>query len=138
MPVYKLLGGAHEKRVKAYASSILYGNAKAVVDTATKLVEERHDQVKIKVGRGEKDVEVLKGVRDALGYGVDIMVDADSAFNVASAIRWDGSSRSTSACGSKGRFRQTTFVAMSASSRPWISLCAGARVCSGVTITGIL
>ena len=88
VPVYKLLGGAHEKRVKAYASSILYGKTKAIVDTATKLVEAGHDQIKIKVGRGEEDVDALKAMRDALGYGVDIMVDANSAFNVASAIRW--------------------------------------------------
>lgn len=45
--------------------------------------------VKIKVGmpRGHQDLERLRAVRDAVGPGMDIMVDANQSFSVAEAIR---------------------------------------------------
>ena len=88
VPVHKLIGGAHEDKVKAYASSILFGKPEEVVNTARKLVDQGHDQIKIKVGRGEEDVRTVKAMRDALGNNVEIMVDANSAYTAASAIRW--------------------------------------------------
>ena len=88
VPVFKLLGGAHSDRVKGYASSILFGTPEEMTKTATELVEKGHDQIKLKVGRGEEDVKALKAIRDAVGYEVELMVDANSAFNSASAIVW--------------------------------------------------
>ncbi|GAB3601251.1 mandelate racemase/muconate lactonizing enzyme family protein [Microbacterium tumbae] len=45
--------------------------------------------VKIKVGmpRGHQDLERLRAVRDAVGPGMDIMVDANQSFTVAEAVR---------------------------------------------------
>ncbi len=87
-PVYKLLGGAYETKVKAYASSVLYGKPNEVVSECLKLVEEGHDQIKVKVGMGEaKDVANLKAIRDAIGYDVAVMVDANSAYSPYQAIR---------------------------------------------------
>lgn len=45
--------------------------------------------VKIKVGRsrGHEDLERLRAVRDAVGPGMDIMVDANQSFTVAEAVR---------------------------------------------------
>jgi L-alanine-DL-glutamate epimerase-like enolase superfamily enzyme len=89
LPVHKLLGGAHSKKIKAYASSILFGKTEDMVKAASTLRERGFDQIKVKVGRGEEDILAVKGIRDALGYAdFEIMVDANSAFNVASAIRW--------------------------------------------------
>lgn len=88
VPVHKLIGGAHEDRIKAYASSILMEKPEQVVETARKLIAQGHDQIKIKVGRGEDDVKSVKSMRDALGYGIQIMVDANSAYNAASAVKW--------------------------------------------------
>ncbi len=87
-PVHKLIGGAHEDKVKAYASSILFGKPEDIVKTAKQLVEQGHDEIKIKVGRGEDDVKTVKLMRDAFGNDVEIMVDANSAYNVATAIKW--------------------------------------------------
>ena len=88
VPVHKLIGGAHDSRVKGYASSILMQEPEEVVRTAQKLIAQGHDQVKIKVGRGEADVKSVKGIRDACGDEVEIMVDANSAYNAATAVKW--------------------------------------------------
>ncbi len=87
-PVYKLLGGAYDTKVKTYASSVLYGKPKEVAAECLRLVEEGHDQIKVKVGMGEgKDVANFKAIRDAIGYDVDIMLDANSAYSPYEAIR---------------------------------------------------
>jgi D-arabinonate dehydratase/D-galactarolactone cycloisomerase len=88
MPVHKLLGGAYDQKVKAYASSVLFGKPRNIAEEVERLVEEGHDQVKIKVGNDEdNDVASLKAVRDAVGYDIDIMVDANSAYSTYEAIR---------------------------------------------------
>lgn len=45
--------------------------------------------VKIKVGmpKGHQDLDRLRAVRDAVGPGLDIMVDANQSFSVAEAVR---------------------------------------------------
>lgn len=88
LPVHKLIGGTHSDRIKAYASSILHGAPDEMSRKAEELVELGHDQIKIKVGMGvRRDGENVKAVRDAVGYDVEIMCDANSAYNVATAIR---------------------------------------------------
>jgi len=87
-PVRKLLGGRLRDRIRAYSSSILWGRKEEVVKTATKLLEEDHKAVKLKGGRGiEKDVEMIKSVRDAVGYEMDLMLDANCAYSLPNAIR---------------------------------------------------
>ena len=88
-PVYRLLGGAYDsERVKAYASSVLYGKPAQMARECQKLVEGGHDQIKVKIGMGEdKDVASLKAIRDEIGYDIDIMVDANSAYSMKEAIR---------------------------------------------------
>jgi D-arabinonate dehydratase/D-galactarolactone cycloisomerase len=87
-PVYKLLGGAWDLKVKAYASSILFGKPDEMAREALKLVEAGHDQIKMKVGMGErKDEENVRAVRETVGYDVGLMVDANSAYNAPQAIR---------------------------------------------------
>jgi L-alanine-DL-glutamate epimerase-like enolase superfamily enzyme len=93
LPVHKLLGGAHEDKVKAYASSIFFGKPEDVADEARRLVEKGHDQMKLKIGMSSTgpgrgaDVANVKAIRDAIGYDIDLMVDANSAFSASSAIR---------------------------------------------------
>lgn len=88
-PVYTLLGGNHAgDRVKAYASSVLFGKPAEVAAECLRLVEEGHDQIKMKVGMGEEeDTANVKAARDAVGYGVQIMVDANSGYSPRQAIR---------------------------------------------------
>jgi D-arabinonate dehydratase/D-galactarolactone cycloisomerase len=85
-PVYRLLGGRFRGRLKAYASSILFGED--APSLARRLVELGHDQIKLKIGLGyEKDVANIKGIRDSIGYKVEVMVDANSAYSTQEAIR---------------------------------------------------
>ena len=88
-PVYTLLGGGHAPdRVKAYASSVLFGTSKEIASECSRLVEEGHDQIKIKVGMGdERDAANVKAAREAVGHDVDLMVDANSGYSPRQAIR---------------------------------------------------
>jgi D-arabinonate dehydratase/D-galactarolactone cycloisomerase len=96
-PVYKLLGGPTSDKIKAYASSIywhyLAKNApEGAAKEAKKLVETGHNQIKIKIGMGKlgaakgADIGIIKAVRDEVGPDVDLMVDANSAYNLDEAI----------------------------------------------------
>lgn len=91
-PVHKLMGGAHSGLVKAYASSIYFGTPEEVASEARRLTESGHDQMKLKVGMSrmgmgrDADIMNVKAIRDAVGYEVDLMVDANSAFTPASAV----------------------------------------------------
>lgn len=75
-------------RVKSYASSMLFGTPDEVSKEALQLVTEGHDQIKLKVGMDEDDdVRNVKAIREAIGFDVDLMVDANSAYSAARAIR---------------------------------------------------
>lgn len=82
-PIYKLLGGK-KKKVKAYASMPRGYKAKAAVgavESALKPELGGFKAVKLRIGNGpKKDEELIKGVRDAFP-DIEIMVDANSAYN---------------------------------------------------------
>jgi L-alanine-DL-glutamate epimerase-like enolase superfamily enzyme len=91
-PVWRLLGGAR-RTVPCYASGGYYGaDGEAAVDS---LVEELAGYVvagfravKMKVGglSVHEDLERVRAVRSAVGDDVDIMLDANSAYDVPTAI----------------------------------------------------
>jgi D-galactarolactone cycloisomerase len=93
LPVYRLLGGA-DPRIPAYASGGYYGpDGEPAID---QLVEEMatytaqgYRAVKMKVGGQPIDVDVerVRSVREAVGPDVDIMLDANAAYDVPDAIR---------------------------------------------------
>lgn len=82
-PIYKLLGGKKQE-VKAYASMPRGYKAKAAVgavESALKPELGGFKAVKLRIGNGpKKDEELIKGVRDAFP-DIEIMVDANSAYN---------------------------------------------------------
>jgi L-alanine-DL-glutamate epimerase-like enolase superfamily enzyme len=87
-PVYSLLGGKFQDRLKAYASSVVFGKPETMAKRAREWVDEGHDQIKVKVGMGvEKDSENLKAIRREIGNNVEIMVDANSAYNFSKALQ---------------------------------------------------
>ena len=93
VPVYKLLGGGNPS-VACYASGGYYGpDGEPAIDG---LVEEMvsytalgYTAVKMKVGGQplEVDRDRVSAVRDAVGPAVDIMLDANTAYDVPEAIR---------------------------------------------------
>jgi len=87
-PVYNLLGGKFQDKLKAYASSIVFGKPETMAKKAREWVDGGHDQIKVKVGMGvEQDGENLKAIREEIGNNVEIMVDANSAYNFSKALK---------------------------------------------------
>jgi L-alanine-DL-glutamate epimerase-like enolase superfamily enzyme len=95
-PVYRLLGG-YSNRVRAYAAGGYYteeGSVEDLVREMSRYIAERFTAVKMKVGGWRfgidmrMDVERVKAVREALGDDVDIMVDANNAWNAYEAKRF--------------------------------------------------
>jgi L-alanine-DL-glutamate epimerase-like enolase superfamily enzyme len=93
-------GGQDPVKTKAYIrrsrpepSSIPYGRPEEVSSTALRLVEQGHDQLKLKVGMGpaglgwSSDEENIKALRDAVGHDVDLIADANSAFTFRQALK---------------------------------------------------
>ncbi len=108
-PLYKLLGG-YSSRVKVYASGGFYAQGKGKAQVAQELksyADMGFDTVKMKVGRTytpmnpcalsdtpdectlsfEEDIARVEAVRDAIGYGVRLMVDANTAWTFPDALR---------------------------------------------------
>ncbi|MFE2771292.1 mandelate racemase/muconate lactonizing enzyme family protein [Microbacterium resistens] len=89
-PMWKALGGATPS-VPVYDTEggWLHLSTDELVEHAVQAQERGLGGVKIKVGkpRGHQDVDRLGAVRDAVGPGMDIMVDANQAFTVAEAVR---------------------------------------------------
>ena len=88
-PVYKLLGG-YRDRVPGYGSGgVLSLSQEELVREQMSWVEEGFKAVKMKVGRRDwrEDIERVKAVRNAIGNNVDLMVDANNGWSVATAIR---------------------------------------------------
>ena len=87
VPLWKMFG-THHARVPLYGSGgwLSYSVAE-LIDEATRYVKRGFRAVKIKVGSPdlETDIERLTRVREAVGPGVNIMMDANQGMNVASA-----------------------------------------------------
>lgn len=91
MPLYKLLGG-YRDRVPCYASGGYYRESKGLEELAKEMVgyvERGFAAVKMKVGALslKRDVERVKAVRDAVGPDIDLMIDANNAYNAHTAIK---------------------------------------------------
>jgi L-alanine-DL-glutamate epimerase-like enolase superfamily enzyme len=86
-PVHELIGGAVRREVDFYA----YPLAKTAEDVAAEalaLVDAGFSVVYLKVGLGEaRDIQTVAKVRDAVGPQVRIRVDANEAWDVATARR---------------------------------------------------
>jgi len=87
-PVWKLLGG-YRNKVRAYGSGInLYWDKEEVVKEALSFVERGFKAYKMKVGRPnwQEDIERVREVRDTMGYGIELMVDANNSWTAGRAI----------------------------------------------------
>jgi L-alanine-DL-glutamate epimerase-like enolase superfamily enzyme len=93
LPVSKVLTGFGRERVRCYASSIYFADLERMVAEAKEQVQRGHTAIKVKIGRAPEqgglrmDVAVVRAIREAVGPGVEIMVDANGAYDAATAIR---------------------------------------------------
>lgn len=93
-PVWKLAGGARSK-VTVYAAGGYYGEGKGVSELARELegyVAEGFRAVKMKVGWPgvslRQDAERVLAARKAIGADVELMIDANNAWDASTAIRF--------------------------------------------------
>ena len=86
-PLYRLLGGS-SKPLPAYAGGISLGYQPPaeLVEEAKSLVDQGYRALKLRVGdTWRADIERVEAVRNALGDGVDLLVDANTNYTVADA-----------------------------------------------------
>ena len=91
-PVYQLMGGAFRHTVQAYATGMYYTDGpdqpKRLADEAMGYVAQGFAAVKMKVGFGVKeDLLNVRTVRNAIGEDIDLMVDANYAYDARTAIQ---------------------------------------------------
>ncbi len=94
LPVYKLLGGAMRERVRIYARPDL--GLPTIPDEARAAVAEGFDAIKFSYGQPtepfddmaqvERTLEEGQGVRQAVGPGIDLMVDCGGLFSQQAAM----------------------------------------------------
>jgi D-galactarolactone cycloisomerase len=92
VPVHRLLGGPLRNEVQAYATGLYRRKSgdppKYLAEEAAGYVADGFKAVKLKVGFGvEEDATVTRAVREAIGPGIALMVDANHAYDAVAAIR---------------------------------------------------
>jgi D-galactarolactone cycloisomerase len=92
LPVHKLLGGAYRTSVQPYATGFYRVEGKNypadAVEEAKRHLSNGFTAMKLKTGFGvEDDIRYIMGVREGIGDDVQLMVDANHAYNVSSARR---------------------------------------------------
>jgi len=98
LSISKLLGGRFREKVRAYATGHYYRgedvydykkNLPALVEEAKGYVKEGFTILKVKIGLLplEEDLARMRAIRDAVGPGIKILVDANHAYNVGTARR---------------------------------------------------
>ncbi len=90
MPLHRLFGACRES-VKTYASGGLWlsQSIDELVSEAQDFIEQGFRSMKIRVGSANKlqDVERVRAVREAVGGDIELLADANQAFNAKEAIR---------------------------------------------------
>ncbi|GGE27902.1 D-galactarolactone cycloisomerase [Pullulanibacillus camelliae] len=91
-PIHKLIGGAFRTEITPYATGFYRVNGKTYPDEAVKEAKRHLDNgfnaFKLKIGFGvQADLEYIFALREAVGPDVQIMVDANGAYNAATARR---------------------------------------------------
>jgi D-galactarolactone cycloisomerase len=97
LPVWKMLGGRFRDRVTAYATGCYYPEdfrnlpevLRALEEEVSSYADSGFQFLKIKVGllRLGDDVERLRVIRGTVGSRIGLLVDANHAYNAATAVR---------------------------------------------------
>jgi L-rhamnonate dehydratase len=78
-PVYKLLGGGHRDKVRAYASTLFRSQPSAMAEACRSYLEQGFTAVKFGWGvfgqDPRRDIELVEAARHTLGDEVDLLVD---------------------------------------------------------------
>ncbi len=91
-PVHMLLGGKKRDVIVPYATGMYYTNGgelgSKLVKEAKSYAKEGYKAMKMKVGLDIKsDIEHVRMVREAIGPDIDLMIDANHAYNFREALQ---------------------------------------------------
>ena len=88
-PIYQLLGGAFQKRMRAYASDLFGTNGEETREKAKQWIAHGYTAVKFgwaPMGQSEKmDLELVEGARRGVGDEHDIFIDAGCCWDTKTA-----------------------------------------------------
>ncbi len=92
LPIHELLGGRIRDKLAVYATGLYYTEGEfpdRLLEEARGYVEAGYKGMKTKVGGLpiEEDVRRVAAIRAAIGPDIELMVDANQAYNAATAIR---------------------------------------------------
>ena len=94
LPLYELIGGMVNKKIPVYGYGMMLQNKDInslknhFKDEAKKIEDMNFLATKMKIGLGpEKDLELVRSVREALGDSFKLMVDANHAYNTPDALK---------------------------------------------------
>jgi L-alanine-DL-glutamate epimerase-like enolase superfamily enzyme len=88
LPVYKVLHGFGRQKIPAYGSSIFNDELAKMTARAGEFLDKGYSAIKIKLGMGlQKDVETVTAIRSEVGDDIKLMVDINSRYDAATAIR---------------------------------------------------
>ncbi|MPS26589.1 MAG: mandelate racemase/muconate lactonizing enzyme family protein [Alcaligenaceae bacterium] len=93
VPLYKLVGGRHHEKLRAYASSIRFRDMDLVLAQARDYKTRGFKAIKIKIGRNlerpELDIDFVRAIREDVGDEMKLMVDANCAYgeDIGTALR---------------------------------------------------
>jgi D-galactarolactone cycloisomerase len=90
LPVSTLLGGSHREKIRPYATGLYFTNYEdpsiGLVEEAKMYVKQGFIAMKMKVGLGiDRDVELVKMIREAIGENIKLMVDSNHAYTLREA-----------------------------------------------------
>jgi L-alanine-DL-glutamate epimerase-like enolase superfamily enzyme len=87
LPLYQLLG-AYRERIKAYASTVSYATTQEYIDLALECRKQGFPAFKLHAhGTPDADIEICRAVREAVGDGMDLMLDPVSTYAYDEALR---------------------------------------------------
>lgn len=87
-PIYQLLGGAFHDPVPCYSSSVYWDTPEGAARQARAFLDRGFKAFKVKVGLDvENDIASLHAIREEVGYGVDVLVDANQCYTRHLALR---------------------------------------------------
>ncbi len=90
-PVYQLLGGAFNKKLRAYASILFGPDGNSTSEIAKRWINKGFTAVKFgwsPMGQSEKlDLELVEGARRGAGDNNDVIIDAGCCWDTTTAIR---------------------------------------------------
>jgi L-alanine-DL-glutamate epimerase-like enolase superfamily enzyme len=87
-PVYQMLGGAFSHKLPVYATGLVMAETDALLKLAQEYYDEGFKAMKLKIGiDAKRDLEGLRALREHFGPELKIMVDANGAYDAATAIK---------------------------------------------------